>query len=258
MSNSVAQINEQKNIATEGSINRILIIMPMYNEKENIRQILLEVLKQDERINILIIDDNSPDGTGEIADEIVSQNSRVSVIHRAGKLGLGTAYVVGFKYALEKNYDLVFEMDSDFSHDPKYLAGMIAMAESGYDLVVGSRWVKNGGIENWPKSRELLSRYASIYSRLVTGIPVHDTTAGFQCFKKEVLKAIDLDGLKSGGYSFQIETKFKVHRKGFKIGELPIIFKDRIEGFSKMSKKIVFEAIWMVWKIKIQAMFGKI
>ncbi len=239
-------------------LKRILIIMPMYNEKENIRQIIPAVLSQDERINILIIDDNSPDGTGKIADELAASDQRISVLHRQGKLGLGTAYVVGFKYALKTGYDLAFEMDADFSHDPKYLPSMIEMAEDGYDLVVGSRWVKGGGIENWPKSRELLSRYASVYSRIVTGIPVHDTTAGFQCFKREVLEAIDLDGLKSGGYSFQIETKFKVHRKGFNIGELPIVFKDRIEGQSKMSQKIIFEAIWMVWKLKFQAILGKI
>ncbi|MFP4458411.1 MAG: polyprenol monophosphomannose synthase [Candidatus Zixiibacteriota bacterium] len=240
------------------NIENILIIMPMYNEIENIRKIVPVVLEKDDRINILIIDDNSPDGTGEVADELSEADSRISVIHREGKLGLGTAYVVGFKYALEHDYDLAFEMDSDFSHNPDDVPKMISKIEDGYDMVVGSRWVKGGGTENWPRKRELLSKYASVYSRIVTGLPVHDTTAGFQCFRYEVLDSIDLDGLKSGGYSFQIETKFKVWRKGFKIGEIPIVFKDRIEGQSKMSNKIIFEAIGMVWKLKVQAIFGKI
>jgi len=238
-------------------INRVLIILPMYNERENIESIIPAVLSQDDRIEILVIDDNSPDGTGDIADRLASENPRISVIHREGKLGLGTAYVVGFKYALTKDYDLVFEMDSDFSHSPSYLPAMIDMAKD-YDMVVGSRWTNGGGIENWPKKRELLSRYASLYSRIVTGLKVHDTTAGFQCFRREVLKVIDLDKLRSGGYSFQIETKFMAARKGFSIGEYPIIFKDRIEGASKMSHKIIFEAIWMVWKLKFQALTGKI
>lgn len=233
--------------------------MPMFNERENIEKIIPRVLEQDKRIEILIIDDNSPDGTGEIADRLAEKNPRIRVIHRSGKQGLGTAYVRGFHYALENGYDLAFEMDSDFSHNPNYLPAMIAKIEKdGYDMAVGSRWVPGGGIENWSKKREWLSRGASIYSRLITGLPVHDTTAGFQCFRREVLEAIDIDSLKSGGYSFQIETKFKAHRKSFKIGEVPIIFKDRLEGSSKMSHHIIYEAIWMVWRLKILAILGKI
>jgi dolichol-phosphate mannosyltransferase len=207
---------------------------------------------------MLIIDDNSPDGTGKIADSMSETNNRINVIHREGKLGLGTAYVVGFKYALENNYDLVFEMDADFSHSPEYLPHMIALAEEGNDLVIGSRWVKGGGIENWPKRRELLSRYASIYSRIITGLPVRDTTAGFQCFRKRVLESLDFSDIRSGGYSFQIETKFKVWRRGFKLKEYPIIFRDRIEGQSKMSQTLGSAAIWMVWNRQLHSLVGHI
>ncbi len=239
-------------------IQRVLVIMPTYNEKDNITRIIPAVLEQDPRINMLIIDDNSPDGTGEIVDRIAAENPRVDVIHREGKLGLGTAYVRGFKYSLEKGYDLTFEMDADFSHDPGYLPKMISAAEEGYDLVIGSRWISGGGIENWPKNRERLSRWASIYTRIVTGLPVHDTTAGFQAFRRRVLEELDLDRIRSDGYSFQIETKFKVWRKGFWIKEIPIIFRDRELGESKINKKIVYEAFFMVWILRLEALFGKI
>ena len=239
-------------------IERILIIMPTYNERDNIERIVPAVLAQDERINMLIIDDGSPDGTGEIADKIAADNNRVNVLHREGKLGLGTAYVMGFKYSLEHNYDLTFEMDADFSHDPSYLPVMIKTAEDGADMVVGSRWVKGGGIENWPKNRERLSRWASKYSQIITGLPVHDCTAGFQAFRRRVLQEIDLDRIHSDGYSFQIETKFKVWRKGFLIKEVPIIFRDRVHGESKINKKIVYEAFFMVWWLRLEALFGRI
>jgi len=239
-------------------IERVLVIMPTYNERENITRIIPAVLEQDPRINMLIIDDNSPDGTGEIVDRIAAENPRVDVIHREGKLGLGTAYVRGFKYSLQKGYDLTFEMDADFSHDPSYLPRMIATAEEGYDLVIGSRWIPGGGIENWPKSRERLSRWASIYTRIVTGLPVHDTTAGFQAFRRRVLEELELDKIRSDGYSFQIETKFKVWRKGFWIKEVPIIFRDRELGESKINKKIVYEAFFMVWLLRIESLLGKI
>ena len=239
-------------------IKRVLVIMPTYNERENITRIIPAVLEQDPRINMLIIDDNSPDGTGEIVDRIAAENPRVDVIHREGKLGLGTAYVRGFKYSLQKGYDLTFEMDADFSHDPSYLPKMIATAEEGYDLVIGSRWIPGGGIENWPKSRERLSRWASIYTRIVTGLPVHDTTAGFQAFRRRVLEELELDKIRSDGYSFQIETKFKVWRKGFWIKEIPIIFRDRELGESKINKKIVYEAFFMVWLLRIESLLGKV
>jgi len=239
-------------------IERVLVIMPTYNERDNIARIIPAVLEQDPRINMLIIDDNSPDGTGEIVDKIAAENPRVDVIHREGKLGLGTAYVRGFKYSLQKGYDLTFEMDADFSHDPAYLPKMIAAAEEGYDLVIGSRWIPGGGIENWPKSRERLSRWASIYTRIVTGLPVHDTTAGFQAFRRRVLEELELDKIRSDGYSFQIETKFKVWRKGFWIKEIPIIFRDRELGESKINRKIVYEAFFMVWLLRIESLLGKI
>ncbi len=239
-------------------IKRVLVIMPTYNEKDNITRIIPAVLEQDPRINMLIIDDNSPDGTGEIVDKIAAENPRVDVIHREGKLGLGTAYVRGFKYSLQKGYDLTFEMDADFSHDPIYLPKMIAAAEEGYDLVIGSRWIPGGGIENWPKNRERLSRWASIYTRIITGLPVHDTTAGFQAFRRRVLEELELDKIRSDGYSFQIETKFKVWRKGFWIKEVPIIFRDRELGESKINRKIVYEAFFMVWLLRIESLLGKI
>ena len=239
-------------------IETVLVVMPTYNEKDNIERIVPAVLAQDDRIDMLIIDDGSPDGTGEIVDRISSENPRVNVIHREGKLGLGTAYVCGFKYSLEHDYDLTFEMDADFSHDPAYLPKIIATAEEGYDLVVGSRWVDGGGIENWPKSRERLSRWASIYTRIVTGLPIHDSTAGFQAFRKRVFKELDLDGIHSDGYSFQIETKFKVWRKGFWIKEFPIIFRDREMGESKINRKIVYEAFFIVWLLRIEAILGRI
>ena len=239
-------------------INKVLIIMPTYNERDNIERIVPEVLKQDPRIDMLIIDDNSPDGTGEIADSIAEKNPRVKVIHREGKLGLGTAYVRGFKYSLEHDYDLTFEMDADFSHPVDKIPEMIRTAEEGYDLVIGSRWVEGGGIENWPRSRLLISKWASIYTRAITEMPIKDTTAGFQAFRKRVLKALDLDSIHSDGYSFQIETKFKVWRKGFHIKEIPIIFKDREHGASKFSKRIIIEAFFMVWWLRFELLFGKI
>ncbi len=239
-------------------IRRVLVVMPTYNERENIGRIVPAVLEQDDRIDVLIIDDASPDGTGEIADRLAAENPRVSVIHREGKLGLGTAYVMGFKYSLEKGYDLTFEMDADFSHDPSRIPDMIKAAEEGADLVIGSRWVEGGGIENWPKKRELLSRWASKYSRFVTGLPVHDATAGFQAFRRRVLEELDLDRIRSDGYSFQIETKFKVWRKGFWIKEIPIIFRDRVHGESKISKKIIYEAFFLVWWLRLEALLGKI
>ncbi len=239
-------------------IEKILVVMPTYNEKDNIERIVPAVLSQDERIDMLIVDDSSPDGTGEIVDRIAESNPRVDVIHREGKQGLGTAYVRGFKYSLENGYDLTFEMDADFSHDPAYLPKVIAAAEEGYDLIVGSRWVHGGGIEDWPKSREILSRLASMYSKLVTWMPVHDTTAGFQAFRRRVFENLNLDGIRSDGYSFQIETKFKVWRKGFRIKEIPIIFKDREHGVSKINRKIVYEAFFIVWLLRLEALFGRI
>ncbi len=226
-----------------------LIIIPTYNERENIERIVPQVLEQDSSIHVLIVDDNSPDGTGEIADLMAKTDDRIHILHRPGKGGLGTAYIDGFKYALKENYDLIFEMDCDFSHDPKSLIDFLEAIQDA-DLVLGSRYISGVNVINWPMMRLLLSYYANVYSRWVTGLRVKDATGGFKCFRREVLEAIDLNKVKSNGYSFQIEMSFRAWKKGFKIKEIPIIFEDRKAGRSKMSKKIVREAIWMVWRLR--------
>lgn len=236
---------------------KALVIVPTYNEKENIEKLIGKVLEKDECLEMLIVDDNSPDGTGDLVDGIVAGNPRVHVMHRAGKLGLGSAYRAGFRWALERDYELVFEMDADFSHDPRYIPDFLVASQEA-DLVIGSRYVKGVNVVNWPMSRLLLSYGASIYTRVITGLPVKDPTGGFKCFHRRVLEALDLDNVQSEGYSFQIEVSFKVHRKGFKIVEIPIIFVDRHSGTSKMDKKIVREAVWMVWWLKLQALMGRI
>ena len=236
---------------------KTLVIIPTYNESENIERIVPLVMEKDPSIHVLIVDDNSPDGTGRIADEMAKKDDRVFVIHREKKSGLGTAYIAGFKSALEKGYDLIFEMDCDFSHDPKYVPHFLKAIQEA-DLVLGSRYIDGVNVINWPMSRLLLSYYANVYSRLVTGLPVKDATGGFKCFRREVLEAIDLDRVKSNGYSFQIEMSFRAWKKGFKIKEIPIIFEDRKVGQSKMSKKIVREAVWMVWKLRLRSLLGKL
>jgi len=236
---------------------KVLVVMPTYNEHENLPHIIEAVLAVDPVFEILIVDDNSPDGTGKLAEEIASRNSRVKVMHRPGKLGLGTAYVSGFKYALQNGYDVVFEMDADFSHHPRYLVPMLKLLEDA-DIVVGSRYIKGVNVVNWPMSRLLLSYFANIYTRIITGIPVKDFTAGFVAIKRKVLESINLDEIKSDGYSFQIELKFRAYKKGFRIVELPIIFEDRTRGKSKMSKKIVREAVVMVWRLRFMSLFNKL
>ncbi len=235
----------------------MLVIVPTYNEAENLERLSAEILSQDPRIGILVVDDNSPDGTGVIADRLAAANERIHVLHREGKLGLGTAYVAGFRWAIEKKMDFVCEMDADFSHDPAVLRDFLqAIPEA--DLVIGSRYITGVNVVNWPLSRLLLSYGASLYTRIITGMPVKDPTGGFKCFRRSTLEALDLDGIHSGGYSFQIEVNFKVWRKGLRIREIPIIFVDRAEGTSKMSRAIVREAIWMVWKLKAMALLGRL
>ncbi|MBN2542348.1 polyprenol monophosphomannose synthase [bacterium] len=236
---------------------RVLVIMPTYNEAENLESIASVVLEKDQNIDLLIVDDGSPDGTGDIADTLAEKNQRIKVIHREGKLGLGSAYVTGFKYALKNEYDRVIEMDADFSHNPEYLPEMIRLSKE-YDVIIGSRYINGVNVVNWPMKRLLLSFYANVYSRIVTGLPVKDCTAGFQCFRKEVLSSIDLDKIRSDGYSFQIEMKYKSWKKGFKLREFPIVFADREKGQSKMSRKIVREAILMVWRLRLMSILGKI
>ena len=238
-------------------MSKALVIIPTYNEKENIEKIVPEILEKDPSIDILIVDDNSPDGTGKIADRLSSENKRICVLHREKKSGLGTAYLIGFKYALENGYDYIFEMDADFSHDPAYLPQFLE-AIQGADLVLGSRYISGVNVINWPMSRLLLSYYANAYSRWVTGLPVKDATGGFKCFRRKVLEQIDLDKVHSEGYSFQIEMSFRAWKRGFKIKEIPIVFWDRRAGTSKMSKKIVREAVWMVWKLRLWSLLGKI
>ncbi len=236
---------------------KALVIIPTYNERENLEKIVSEVLRQDSRLHVLIVDDNSPDGTGQIADKLAQSNGKILVLHRQKKAGLGQAYVAGFKFALQKDFDCIFEMDADFSHDPKYLPDFLKSIEKA-DLVLGSRYISGVNVVNWPMSRLLLSYFANIYARWVTGLPVRDSTGGFKCYRRIVLEKIDLDKIKSEGYSFQIETSYRAWKKGFKLREIPIVFVDRQQGESKMSKKIVREAMWMVWKLRLLSLLGKI
>ena len=235
---------------------RALIIFPTYNEKENIEAIITHALKQDPRLEALVVDDNSPDGTGRIADDLAAQNSRVHVMHRERKEGLGRAYIAGFRWGIERSYDYIFEMDADFSHGPEYLPDFLVAIEDN-DLVLGSRYISGVNVVNWPMSRLLLSYFANVYTRVVTGLPVRDGTGGFKCFRREVLETINLAAVKSNGYIFQIEMSMRAWKKGFKIKEIPIVFVDRQKGASKMSKKIVREAIWKVWYLRLMSMLGK-
>jgi dolichol-phosphate mannosyltransferase len=239
-------------------VTSALVIVPTYNERENVPRLVPLILAQDERIDVLIIDDASPDGTGAVADEIAAASDRVHVIHREGKLGLGTAYLAGFRWGLERGYDCLLEMDADFSHDPAHLGSFLEAIED-YDLVLGSRYL--GGrvtVINWPITRLLLSYFANSYARLVTGLPVADATGGFKCFRRSVLAQLDLHRVRSEGYAFQIEMSFRAWRKGFRIGEIPIVFVDRSQGESKMSKRIVREAVWRVWSLRLRDIAGRL
>lgn len=236
---------------------RALIIFPTYNERDNIEKIVHAVLPLDPRIHVLIVDDNSPDGTGEVADRLAEELDKVTVLHRPGKAGLGKAYIAGFKWAIERKFDFVIEMDADFSHSPEYLKDFLREIQN-HDLVIGSRYISGVNVINWPMGRLLLSYYANVYTRIITGLPLRDATGGFKCFRREVLEAIDLDEVRSTGYSFQIEMSMRAWKKGFRITEIPIIFYDRVAGQSKMSKKIMREAIWMVWALRLKAIFGKL
>ena len=238
--------------------DRALVIVPTYNECENIRRLVESVLVQDARIDLLVVDDGSPDGTGALIDEIVAQNARVHVLHRERKLGLGTAYIAGFRWALERGYAVVLEMDADFSHDPIHLPQFLLAIEDA-DLVLGSRYQQGRvTVVNWPIARLILSYCANVYARAVTGLPVWDATGGFKCFRRSVLEAIDLDRVRSNGYAFQIEMSFRAWKRNFRIAEIPIVFVDRTEGTSKMSNSIVREAVWMVWRLRWWSLRGTI
>lgn len=229
-----------------------LVIIPTYNEAENIERLIRAILSRyDELLDVLVIDDNSPDGTAEIVESIQKNDVRVKLLRRPGKLGLGTAYLDGFRYALNSGYDRIMEMDADFSHDPESIAPLLAAMDDA-DLVIGSRYVNNTvNVVNWPLSRLILSKAASIYTRIITGMPVYDPTGGFKCFSAKVLRAIDLDRVHSQGYSFQIEMNFRAWKRGFVIREIPIVFVDRTVGKSKMTRKNILEAVWMVWWLKV-------
>lgn len=238
---------------------RFLVIIPTYNERENLPRVVPEVLAQDERLEVLVVDDASPDGTGELAEEMSAGEPRLHVLHREGKQGLGRAYLDGFAWGLEdERYALFFEMDADLSHEPTHLPDFIEEAGE-YDVVVGSRYV--GGrvtVVNWPMSRLLISYFGTTYARIVTGLPLSDATGGYNCFRREVLESLDLSRIESNGYAFQIELKLRAWRKEFRIVEIPIVFTERGAGESKMSKRIVWEAVWKVWKLRFLELIGRL
>ena len=233
-----------------------LIIIPTYNEKENLGPLLEAVYEIRPDIHVLVVDDNSPDGTGQLVAEWAETpqyEGRLFLLRRAGKLGLGTAYIAGFRWALARSYRRILEMDADFSHNPRYLPELLAAAEEA-DLVLGSRYVPGGGVKNWGFWRRFLSRGGSLYARVLLGLPYQDLTGGFKCFRREVLETLDLGAIRSNGYSFQIELTYRAHCKGFKTKEVPIIFEDREVGKSKMSKHIFWEAVLMVWKLRMEGL----
>lgn len=232
---------------------KTLIIIPTYNEIENLRPLLETVFSYAPETDLLIVDDNSPDGTGELADKIHEEDPRVQVLHRAGKLGLGTAYIAGFKYAIAHGYDAAFEMDADFSHDPRYLPDFLREIEHA-DLVIGSRYVRGGGTPNWTLSRRIISGGGNLFARFMLGMPIRDCTAGYRCFRREVLEKLDLDSIQTQGYGFQVEMAYRVWKNNFRIVETPIIFMDRRVGKSKMSRTIFFEGFLYV----VQQRFGKV
>ncbi len=243
-------------------MSNAIVIIPTYKERENIRSIIDTAFALPKDFHILIVDDNSPDGTAEIVEELQQHynvtETKLHLLKRAGKLGLGTAYITGFKYALEKGYDFILEMDADFSHDPKDLVGLyLACSERGSDVAIGSRYATGVNVVNWPMGRVLLSYFASSYVRLITSMPIRDTTAGFVCYRRKVLETISLDNVKFVGYAFQIEMKFLAWKFGFKLTEVPIIFTDRTRGESKMSAGIFKEAFFGVLQLTIQSWFKK-
>jgi dolichol-phosphate mannosyltransferase len=227
-----------------------LVCIPTYNERDNLEGIVQAVLAADSRTDVLVVDDNSPDGTGQLADALVAREPRVHVLHRQRKEGLGRAYLAAFGWALQRPYSYVLEMDADWSHPPRYLPGLLDRAQAGVDLVLGSRYVPGGGTVNWGWARRAISRGGSLYARGILGLPVRDLTGGFKCFRRQVLESIDLAAVKSTGYAFQIELTYRTYRKGFRVEEMPIVFEDRRVGQSKMSRRIVVEALTMVWKLR--------
>ena len=235
-----------------GRVNPALVCIPTYNERDNVETIARAALAADPRIDVLVIDDNSPDGTGAIADALAASDSRAHVLHRPAKQGLGLAYLDGFRWALSHGYSFILEMDADFSHHPKYLPVLIDRAEGGADLVLGSRYVAGGGTVNWGAVRKLVSRAGSLYARTILRLPQRDLTGGFKCFRRRVLESIDLASVHSTGYAFQIELTYRAIKKGFQVEEIPIVFEDRRVGQSKLSRGIILEALAMVWKLRLK------
>ena len=234
---------------------KVLVITPTYNESKNILLLVEKIKNISSDSDILVVDDNSPDGTAKIVKNLLKNRNDIFLIERPGKMGLGTAYITGFKWAIDNNYDIVIQMDADLSHNPKDIKRMLEEIEKN-DLIIGSRYVDGVNVNNWPMSRLLLSYFANIYSRLITGMPIYDSTGGFKCYRIDVLKNIPFNLIKSEGYSFQIETTFYSWKNNYKIKEIPIVFTDRTIGESKMTKKIIYEAIWIVIKLRIQRIFS--
>ena len=230
---------------------KCLVVVPTYNERDNLTRLTEQTFRALPETDLLVVDDSSPDGTGELADELSQRDRRVHVVHRPGKLGLGTAYVEGFRWGLARDYDFFFEMDADFSHDPRYLPVLLESARGGADVVLGSRYTAGGGTQNWGLLRQLISRGGSLYARGILGVQVKDLTGGFKCFRRRVLESLDLGRLRSEGYSFQIEMTYRALKEGFAVEEVPIIFVDRRVGQSKMSRAIFLEAVWVVWRLRL-------
>ena len=233
-----------------------LVIVPTYNEKDNIQTVVERVNALGIDIDVLVVDDNSPDGTAEIVKELQTKYENLHLMERVSKLGLGSAYVAGFRWALKRDYEYILEMDADLSHNPFDIPRLINRAKEGYDVVIGSRYCNGVNVIHWPIKRLILSYGANKYTRMVTGLPIKDCTSGFKCYRRKVLESIDLERIKSSGYSFQIEMKFRAWKKGFSLVEVPIIFEERSEGRSKMTKAIIYEAVFMVWKLKILSLLG--
>jgi dolichol-phosphate mannosyltransferase len=238
-------------------MSKVLIIIPTYNEAENITRILPAVLAKGSHIEVLVIDDGSPDGTAQLVKSLMNGEQRLHLIERSKKMGLGTAYVTGFKFAIQNSYDFVFEMDSDFSHSPDEIPNFLKKIEE-CDLVIGSRYTNGVRVLNWPIQRLLLSYFANVYTRFVTGLPLHDATGGFKCYRRKVLEAIDLEKIKSNGYAFQIEMSYKAWKKGFRLAEIPIVFLDRTSGTSKMSRSIIREALIMLLTLRFRSIFHRL
>jgi dolichol-phosphate mannosyltransferase len=236
---------------------RVLVITPTYNERENLHAFLDALFAVAPEVDVLVVDDNSPDGTGALADAVAASDPRVHVRHRAGKLGLGTAYLEGFRWAIEQRYDVVFEMDTDLSHDPKYVPEFLRAIDAGADVVIGSRNIPGGGVAGWGPGRHVLSKGGSVYSRTILGLEVRDLTSGYKAFTRDALERIELHGVKSNGYSFQIELTYRAALRGMRVAEVPILFVDRRAGASKMSRKIFAEAVVMVWKLRLDALRGR-